>query len=105
MALTDHWQPDGRRWALAGTVAAGSSEIIELPRQGESSIAVVPGGGGSALVEYTIAPLDAVADAAATWFPWPAGSVTAATEDGRLTPTTAFRVTATTADCWVEVLQ
>lgn len=105
MPLNDQWDHDGERWALSGEVAAGASEIVELPRVGPSSVAVAPQGTGSADVEYTVAPLADVRDGSATWLAWPAGNVSAATEDGRETPTTAYRISATTEPCRVEVLQ
>lgn len=104
--LNDEWGLDGHRWRVAGTVAADASEVIELPGgRSVCSIAVIPEAGGSALVEYSISPLADVGADNATWFQWPAGTVTAAAEDARLAPTTAFRITATSQPCRVEVLQ
>lgn len=62
------------------------------------TVAAIPGGGGSLLVEYQIVP-------SGSWTSWPAGTVTAKTIYVLSGPVHALRFTATTVSGTVEITQ
>ena len=97
------------RWEYKATVLAGANDVLYMPRLWEhkpATVGVSPGSGGTALVEYTLAPYaDVEADpSAVTWRAWPYGEVSTDTDDVLDGPVTALRTTATTADAQWEVL-
>jgi|GEM_PF-2541496 len=97
------------RWEYAANVVAGANDVLYPPRlhlDKPLSVGVMPGAGGTALVEYTLAPRAAVdADPnVVTWRPWPAGAVSSNADDVVDAPVTALRMTAATSDASWEVL-
>ncbi len=97
------------RWEHKKTVLAGANDVLYMPRlfnRPPATVGVSPGAGGTALVEYTLAPYaDVEADpSAVTWRAWPEGNVSSDTDELLEGPVTALRMTATTADADWEVL-
>lgn len=100
----------GKSWQHAQQVTTAQAVVIELPASAEFTVAALPGGGGTALVETTCATSDELRSASASiiWRPWAqgiAGTINAAASEGFTTPRTAIRVTATTQPCRVELVQ
>ena len=76
------------------TTAAPITFTITMP----ITVAVIPGSGGTLLVEYQLVP-DGL------WYPWSAGAAATKTVYALVSPVNALRFTATTADGIVEVTQ
>lgn len=79
------------------TVAAGgTSAAVKLPHGMIATAAIIPGGGGTGSIEYTLSPYAAIDNATARWIPWDEGSVSAAlgrSFDGAVTGLRAKAVT------------
>lgn len=83
-------------------IALGTPQILPV-RSLPVGVAVIPGAGGTMLVEYTLSPRDGVGTV--TWFPWPKGNVGAASDDALTTPVTAVRISAAGAAGVAEVCE
>lgn len=91
--------------SITGTVTAGTPlylEVINFPFP--MTVSAIPGGGGTLLVEFSCTPSAAALTTSATWASWPAGAVSSAETDTVLSPITALRFTATTANGTYEVV-
>ncbi len=100
------FQLNGNVWDLNASVQAGEQAVLVLPCRGASlSIAVQPGAGGTALVEFCVCAPAVMRAGNAVWLPWPHGAVSSAAGIDTDKPTTAFRVTAAGADALVQIAQ
>lgn len=89
------------------TVAAGQTVVVIIPTQmNSSSVAVYPEAGGSALVKFSLSPIDDIANDAANvkWVDWSNGTVTEATANDAQSPINAYSCAATAQPCVFEVL-
>lgn len=106
MPITTYLSSERGARAHRATVASGttSAAVAIHPGSGPISVGVTPGGGGTALVEYTLSGEAAVNAGAATWRPW-THAAAATNKDTVLTgPVTALRCTAAVADAVWEIL-
>lgn len=81
----------------AQALANGASSVVFLPRRIDGLTAVaIPGGGGSAYVEYTLSAPSLVQDdpSSAVWLIWEAGSVVSATARALMGPVVGLRLQA-----------
>lgn len=76
------------------TSSGSNSGAFDIP----CTVAAIPGGGGSLLVEYQVVP-------SGSWTAWPASTVTTKTTYVLNGPIYALRFTATTATGTVEITQ
>jgi len=87
------------RWFHTETVTDGAGAPLIIPAVGrDAAVAVTPG--TSARVEYSLSSYSAIEDNTATWHPWPAGDVTAASADAVLGGITALRLVSTGTSAW-----
>ena len=96
-----HWQQEVT--ALAG----GASTVILFPRRIEGvSVRAVPGGGGTANVQFTLDKGDDVIanPGAARWEFWEPGSVSVSTTRALAGPVTGIRLQAVTADALLQAV-
>lgn len=69
------------------------------------TITVIPGGGGTMLVQYSTSSPDEISSGTGNWNNWPAGSVSAYTSDSLIGAANYIRASATTANGVLEVCQ
>jgi hypothetical protein len=90
------------------TVTAGNtSDALKIPHTPpgrEISVTAIPGGGGTAKVQFTTSPDADVVGATATWQDWPLGDISSTASDRILSQVTALRFVATTANADFEVV-
>jgi len=90
MALTWTKGAEGR-YRYSGSVGSGLTSDPLFVGAAVCSVAILPAGGASGRLEYTMDDIDAVNGATATWIAWPHGAVTANTADVIQGPVTAIR--------------
>lgn len=91
--------------ARSYTVPVGTPRVVDMAPFGhESTITARPGGGGTLQIEYSTTPRAAGDAAAAAWQNWPLGTVAAIISDSLISPITAVRATAATADGILEIV-
>ena len=96
----------GRGQYFQGTVATGQTgaPVYTNDAVGPVSVGLVPAGGASGKVQYTLSPAAAVAGATATWRDWPSGVVTETTDDVLTGPVTAVRAVSVSGNVTLEVV-
>lgn len=109
MALTKVTPNNGKHFKLESyiTVTAGETEKVNIPPLSPKvnvSVAVIPGSGGTANVEYTCSSQADVDADTCTWFVWPSDTVAINTVDALISPVQALRLTATTVDADFEIM-
>lgn len=109
MAFTKVIPNDGKRFKLENyiTVTAGNTQKVNIPPLSPNvNIACValPGGGGTAKIEYTCSSQTKIDADTCKWFEWPGSDVSDDTVDTLIGPVNALRLTATTADADFELL-
>lgn len=99
--------PDSR-WREEVTASAGNASVpVFFPRRVNNvTVKAIPGGGGSAVVSFTLDdPSDVRSNPdAANWDPWEASDVTVPTTLALVGPVTALRIEATGADAVLQVV-
>lgn len=98
--------PDHKWNESVSATAGNSSTPIYIPGWiTEITAAAIPGGGGTATVQHTLAAQEAVeADPGAVqWIDWDAGSVNAVTSRSLSGAVTALRINAVGATCTLQV--
>lgn len=78
---------------IAANAAIDGTSLVNLEGIAPPIAIAVHPGSGTVLVEYSLTPGAYGNPGSARWFPWPAGAVSTATEDGRTLPTAALRIT------------
>jgi hypothetical protein len=94
-------------WSYSGVVETGATgPAVYIPKEIEAvvSVGLVPAGGASGKVQYTLSPPAAVEGATATWRDWPGGVVTETTDDVLVGPVTAVRAVSSSGDVTLEVV-
>lgn len=87
--------------------AGAASEPVFFPRRVEHvTVKVIPGGGGSAVVQFTLDDPKAVAEdpSSADWSDWEPGSVSDPTTQALTGPVMALRVVASDAAAVMQVV-
>ncbi len=92
-------------WEESGSVAAGGSLVVKLPVDGDVSVTVAPGGGGTATVQFTDAPNDDLVAGDAIWIPSSITASAAIANVVRNAPTRAVRISAASAAARYQLLQ
>jgi hypothetical protein len=83
----------------SNTVVVGTPVYVDVQSYPfPLTVTAIPGGGGTLAVAYSTTPNAAGTTGTATWIDWPSGAVAATTSDSLLSPVSALRFTATTAD-------
>ena len=84
------------------TVAVGNDGApIIIPRNVKNiAVAVIPGAGGAATAQFTLASVTEITDSpgAVDWLPWTPGSVSAPTAQANLGTVSAVRLTGVTVN-------
>ena len=95
-----HWKAE-----IVGTAGTPSDPIIIPGWVTRLSVVAIPGGGGTATVQYTVDPEVDVDNApgSADWVDWDAGDVSAPAGYPARSSITAVRIVATTADATLKV--
>lgn len=89
------------------SVTAGSPATVVIshtPAGRDITVTAIPGGGGTANVQFSTSSDAEVAAATATWQDWPSGAVSSTTSDRVLSQITALKLIATTADAVFELV-
>lgn len=96
-------QYQDQKTALAG---AASLPIYLPARARDVTVKAIPGGGGTATVQFTCDEQSAVEanPAGANWEAWEPGAVSSQTSRGVVGTVTAFRITAVTATATLQVV-
>ena len=68
------------------------------------SIGLVPAGGASGKIQYTLSPPSVVEAGSATWRDWPSAVVAATTDDVLIGPVTAVRGVSSSGNITLEVV-
>lgn len=88
------------------TAAADSaSEPLLITNAAEPAVNCIPGAGGTARVEVSLSPVEAIRNGTANWLPWPHGDVATPTQDEVVIAINALRLVATGAAATCEVVQ
>lgn len=96
---------DAPFWQHTETVAPGTPAVIELASNRGFQLVLTPAATGTAVAEFTASSPTEIRAGTARWRPFLTAAASTAIDKASQTPVRALRVTATTANCIVDLVQ